>query len=292
VNREEDLNEDDVERLTSRDVVAIARGRREAALRTVGNQPHAAPAPVARDDAQAMVEVATQLNALLDQLKDEAAKRVARASLLEYLQSDTRRVPVALGLILRRGWLEFAAHDRSEDEASAGWWVRELAALDKRDPNLKLACSDGTNRAALRLVGNWNGLSELDLGRREFKQDDGSWQTFICQIKYIAHLCGEPIDHGHGVLFAAVFSTLWVKMSGLIRGTPWPRKLQAALAVLDLLKEGQKVNMQQWLFIRSKKDSFFTTVEDARDEALEKQEHATAGVLGVGDGTRPCQPYS
>jgi hypothetical protein len=284
IERQEDLDEEEVERLTSRDIVAIAKGRRQAVLRLLGNQSRVASAPAPHIDTQNTEETIAQINALIDQLRNDASRRVARMSLLEYLQSDTGRVGVALDLILQRGWADFAERNAEDPAADVVWWVRELAELHKRNPSLQLALSWQTVQAALRLVYEWDALSAINLATDGFMQDK-SWKTLIRQTKFIAHLCGQPVAHKYTVLYSNVFSSLGTKMSSLLNGAAWPYKRSVARILRALLNEGQTINLQS-MFSSTVINMFFTAVEDTRDEALDRQNSDTAAALEVGDWLR------
>jgi hypothetical protein len=287
VNREEDLNEDDVEKLTSRDVVAIARGRREAALRFAGDPPRAAPAPVARNRAQNVDEDTAHINSLVDQLEDEASTRAARTSLLEYLRGGSeRRVPLALEIILKRSWQAFAQLGVDvavpDDPRSVDWWISELTELNKREPDL--VHSWKITDAACSLVNDWAFPPTINLDKHDHTQD-ADWTTMIHKIRHIARLCGKPVRHGQtSILSSGIFGTLWQNMAAFLRDASWAHKQQAAHVLRLLAGEIQTLGIERPRPLnRIDFNAFFTIVEDARDEALEKQDADTASVLGVSD---------
>jgi hypothetical protein len=204
----------------------------------------AAPAPVPASDTQKSEAVALRITSFLERLRDSTSRGVVRKALLEYLQSDTRLVDVALDLIITWGWKAFderaraaiALSDTGEkvpsrpallsSDVNLDLWIRELAELHRRNPNLQLVLSPATSQAALRLTDHWNALFNTNFGKVGFTRDE-DWMTFAGKIRYLAHLCGEPIRHDHVVLSPTVYSSLWEKMTSFLTSAPQSRKCEA-----------------------------------------------------------------
>jgi hypothetical protein len=249
-------------------------------------------------------EAIIQINSFFDQLKDDTSRRVVRKSLLSYLQSDVSRVHIALDMIQKQGWMAFdqqtqrlvvtAIRDCQGEKIVSSespppsyqididQWSRELIVLNKRSPGLGMVGhSPMITAATLRLVQNWDTLREIDLGKIANLTQDDEWRTFVRKIKYVAHLCGRPKEHACTIASDSVFSKLWEHMSVLIRDSPWPEKRRTAQILKSLLEEVYPLIRITNTFWAHEFDTFYITVEDTREEALEKRKSDTASALEV-----------
>jgi hypothetical protein len=135
LEREDDLDEDDVMRMSPKDIVAVAKGRRQASkanvrsraeiLRVVqsllspadapvASAPPAVPEPlVVQKKAKAIVPTATSLpddaHTLISRWLDQvpAMPTAAGACLIQYMEEDQSRIPLVLDLALQRAWQAF-----------------------------------------------------------------------------------------------------------------------------------------------------------------------------------------
>jgi hypothetical protein len=160
LEREDDLDEQDIVRMSPKDVAAVAKGRRQACkanaqspaeiLRVVQSvlspadapaisAPPAVPEPlVVQKKPKATVPTATPLSddaqTLVSRWLDQVTTlpKSGRACLISYMKQDHSRVPLVLDLVLQRAWQTFHAHIHE--------WLRDYSTYEYKpsgdDPNI------------------------------------------------------------------------------------------------------------------------------------------------------------
>jgi hypothetical protein len=205
LEREDDLDEEDVVRMSPKDIVAVAKGRRQASkadarsraeiLRVVQSllspadapvpsAPPAVPEPlVLQKKAKTIVPTATPLpgdaHTLVSRWLDQVTTlpTAAGACLIKYMEEDQSRIPLVLDLALQRAWQAFQhclqefckygtrTYSPSSGDSYIGGWDQHLKDLHDKCRNFGLYHSRGTISACLRFVDEWRGFSRLDLSQ-------------------------------------------------------------------------------------------------------------------------------
>jgi hypothetical protein len=303
LGREDDLDEDDVIRMSPKDIVAVAKGRRQAGkanvrsraeiLRVVQSVLSPADAPVASvspavqeplgvQKAKANVSTATSLpgdaHTLVSRWLDQVTviPTAAGACLIKYMEEDHSRISLVLDLALQRAWQEFqrCCQEYGANEYSPsyfddylGQWDAHLKSLHNKRSKLGLYHSHRTMSACLRFVDEWRGFCRLDLCQgTNLLFASGEWQTLIRQTMFLGR-CTTP-NHGQPppttLVDGSVHSALWRAMSEFFTATD----PQCRIVVAQLLRGFLRTTKYFVSRVEAswEEDTFYRDIEGALQE--------------------------
>jgi hypothetical protein len=302
LEREDDLDEEDVVRMSPKDIVAVAKGRRQASkanarsraeiLRVVQSVlspadipvtsvPPAVPEPlVVQKKPKATVPTPTPLSddahtlisRWLDQCKTSPA--IAKACLITYMKENHPRVPLVLDLAMQRAWQAFEPYIRrvgsltayKPQRANIAGWDSELKDLHRQCPELGLFHSADTFSAGLRFVDHWKGFRQLDLNQDpSLITRSNEWRIIVDRTLFLGRCTVS--DYGwtsDNIVDASVFSTLWKTMTEFLEGADMQHRCIAVRLLQEFLKD--VIRCVTRVEVSWEVDAFYRVLEEAQKE--------------------------
>jgi hypothetical protein len=311
LEREEDLTEEEAERMTIKDIVAIAKGRR--AVRAPGKvrprsaiekaveslvpsykekQRHgsllASPINIATPPSSVPVAMSQTtddshmlVSRWLDQLTSPVLTESAQTCLIKFVLADRAHVPLMLDLVMQRCFTAFKSNYQNLLSYCRFTNISlpeiDLAQWDERIYNPGgMFNGTHTREAGLRVIDQWSALRRVcqDEGQRlTVNTSSQDWLDFMSDMMFLCRCCSAS-SYSSAIIDRSVFAGFWSTLLMVFTSTA-PHQTLSVARLLHTLLAGLKLRSVHDIKraeVHWEMDAFYRAVEDARSKAQDAQD--------------------